>query len=557
MNGRYQEKLRRQFLKSAMLPILASFAIFALLLTAYSEGFARYSLGTHADQAKKTADSIYDFYASYLTDEEAQTDLVSFLKGEMSDRLMTYSFRMRCSEEPARADLLLLNAQGEQVYYSGRSDVTLVYPEYYRETLFETRPRDRSILSRFYFFLGDASWILNAVVFDESGDPVGQAFLLMREDDLVNAFRLPGYEIVLHDSNHLAAMTTNHALVDNRHRMPSAGFGVYSDGSNSYLVQSEPLTRSDAGVTVFAARRDWKGYVIPYLGILLFLLALITYESARFSRNLALASARSLEKLHSELSSVRKDPDLRLSLDSDDEFSDIAGSINRLLDRISELNRTSLDLERNRNDLEKAQLKARFHPHFIYNTLESIRFAILMDDSKRASDMLLALTSLLRYSVDHNDYISLEEDAEHIREYLDIMQFRYGKRFRYSFDIAPDTLSYLIPPLFIQPLLENSLKYGFAEQDNLELSVKTWMEGDSLHILVKDDGIGMTPEELSLQRRLLEEGQFAKGHFGIGLVARSLKLQYGEGSTVELDSEYGEGLTVSLTLEKKVEQNGL
>ena len=549
MNGRYQEKLRRQFLKSAMLPILASFAIFALLLTAYSEGFARYSLGTHADQAKKTADSIYDFYASYLTDEEAQTDLVSFLKGEMSDRLMTYSFRMRCSEEPARADLLLLNAQGEQVYYSGRSDVTLVYPEYYRGLLFSLRPKDRSVLSRFTYFLGEAGWILNSVVFDETGTPQGQAFLLLTENDLATAFHHAGYEVVLSDNGGLAAMTTTQDLVDSRHRLTTEG--------TSYLTRTVSLNDAPVNVTVFAPRGNWRGYILPYLAGLLIILGLIAYESNRFSRDLALASARSLEKLHSELSSVRKDPDLRLSLDSDDEFSDIAGGINRLLDRVNELNRTSLDLERNRNDLEKAQLKAQFHPHFIYNTLESIRFAILMDDSKRASDMLLALTSLLRYSVDHNDYISLEEDAEHIREYLDIMQFRYGKRFRYSFDIAPDTLSYLIPPLFIQPLLENSLKYGFAEQDNLELSVKTWMEGDSLHILVKDDGIGMTPEELSLQRRLLEEGQFAKGHFGIGLVARSLKLQYGEGSTVELDSEYGEGLTVSLTLEKKVEQNGL
>ena len=67
----------------------------------------------------------------------------------------------------------------------------------------------------------------------------------------------------------------------------------------------------------------------------------------------------------------------------------------------------------------------------------------------------------------------------------------------------------------------------------------------------------MTTEELALQRKLLEEGQFAEGHFGIGLVARSLKLQYGEGSTVTLDSEYGEGLTVELTLQKKVVQNGI
>ena len=540
-----------------MLPILLCFVFFAVVLLAYSEGFMRYNLNRGAQQAREKADEIYASLTGYLTDPGAQADLLAYCNGEISDRAMTYSFRMKCSDEPVRADLLLLDFQGKQIYYSGRSDVTAVHPEYYRETLFETRQKDHSILSRFYFFLGDASWILNAVVFDESGDPVGQAFLLMREDDLVNAFRQPGYEIVLYNSNHLAAMTTSHTLLDNRHRVLSAGFGLYSDENSSYLVKSEHLDKIGANVAVFAARRDWKGYVFPYLGILLFLMILITYESTRFSRNLAMDSAGSLQNLHSELSGIRKGTQQRVSIESDDEFSDIAGSINRLLDQVEALNQKSLALERARNDLEKAQIKAQFHPHFIYNTLESIRFAILMDDGKRASEMLLALTSLLRYSVEHNDYISLDEDMEHIREYLDIMRFRYGERFTYTFDIADDTRHYLIPPLFVQPLLENSLKYGFAVKDSLELSVKTWLSDESLHIRVRDNGIGMTPEELSLQRKLLEEGQFAEGHFGIGLVARSLKLQYGEGSTVDLDSEYGKGLTVELTLQKKVKQNGI
>lgn len=553
MNGRYQEKLQKQFLKSTMLPILLCFALFAVVLLVYSEGFSRYNLNRSVQTAKAKADGIYEKLSGYLSDPDAQADICAFYDGDVSERAMTYSFRMKCSDEPVRADLLLLNARGEEVYYSGRSDVTAVYPEYYREVLFETRPVDCSVLSRFYFFLGDARWILNAVVFDDSGDPVGQAFLLVTEEDLASAFHQPGYEVVLYDSSHLAAMTTSESLVDNRHRMPSAGFGNYSDDNTTYLVQSSSLAKVNASVAVFGARRDRRGYVIPYLGTLLALLALITLESMRFSRDLAMDSARSLQKLYAELTGVRKNTELRVSIDSDDEFSDIAGSINRLLDRVESLNQKSLALERARNDLAKAQIKAQFHPHFIYNTLESIRFAILMDDGKRASDMLLALTSLLRYSVDHNDYISLDEDMEHIREYLDIMRFRYGERFTYTFDIADDTRSYLIPPLFVQPLLENSLKYGFSSRDSLELFVTTWLQDGALHIRIRDTGMGMTPEELALQRKLLEEGQFAEGHFGIGLVARSLRLQYGEGSTVELDSEYGKGLIVELTLQKKVE----
>ena len=128
------------------------------MLLVYSEGFTRYNLNRGAQQAKAKADEIYDSLTGYLTDADAQTDLLAYCSGEISDRAMTYSFRMKCSDEPVRADLLLLDFQGKQIYYSGRSDVTAVHPEYYRETLFETRQKDHSILSRFYFFLGDASW---------------------------------------------------------------------------------------------------------------------------------------------------------------------------------------------------------------------------------------------------------------------------------------------------------------------------------------------------------------------------------------------------------------
>ena len=557
VNGRYQEKLQKQFLRSTILPILICFAVFAAVLLAYSEGFTRFSLNESARQAKEQADEVYSYYASYLSNKEAREDILSFIDGEISDRLMTYSFRMHCSDEPVRAELLLLDAEGKQIYYSGRSDVTALHPEYYRETLFETRPRDRSILSRFYYFLGDASWLLNAVVFNDAGDAMGQAFIQMSEGDLELAFRQPGCEVVLSDSGGLAAMTTNESMLDHRHRLVLNGASFFSDGNASYMIRTLPLTGTNASISVLSQRPNWRGYIIPYFAALLIILGLIAYQSTRFGKDLALDSARSLEKLHAEMASVQKDPEVRISVDTDDEFSEIAGGINRMLDTVQELNQKSLALERSRNDLAKAQIKAQFHPHFIYNTLESIRFAILMDDSKKASDMLLTLTSLLRYSVEHNDFITLEEDMEHIREYLDIMRFRYGNRFRYRFEIAEDTKPYLIPPLFVQPLLENSLKYGFADQDALELSVRTWLDGEELHIHISDNGIGMTEEELALQRRLLEEGQFAEGHFGIGLVARSLKLQYGEDSRVDLDSEYGKGLTVELTLKKKVDSDGI
>lgn len=559
MNGRYKEKLQKQFIKSTLIPLVIFFGIVTLALSVYINGYGYYTLKHWSERTTTEMTKIYDHYEEYLHSNTAQESMNAVLSGTVSHNKMTQEFRTYCFGSPVDAELLLLDGQGESAYFSGDEQLLQPHLKYYTRLLFENQLRGNANRNTVYHYTPANMhlWFLLAPIKGADGAFAGQALVLIDAADLAEYFRNSSYETVITDRSGVAISSTNNALLDSRNIFPINADGRQEIHNAEYLVQRTDVFEADLYIYTLSARQDWSGYYILGCGALLIMAALFLLQSRKFARQLAAGSAQSLEKLHAEMAAVSENPQHKIEINSDDEFGDIAQRINHMLAEIQTLNEKSLALERSRNDMEIAQIKSYFRPHFIYNTLESIHFSILMNDTEQAGAVLMKLTSLLRYSVDNTvAFFTLEEDMEHLKEYMDIMQFRHGDRFTWNFDIAEDTRHYLVPPLFIQPLVENSLKYGFVERERVHIEVRAWMEGDALQLTISDNGIGMTPEQLEAQRKLVQEGRMEGGHFGIGLIARSVRLQYGEGSSVTLDSCLGEGLTVHLHLKRRLD-NGI
>lgn len=559
MNGRYKEKLQNQFIKSTLIPLVIFFGIVTLALSVYINGYGYYNLKRWSEQTAEQMTEIYNHYEEYLRSSAPQERMNDVLSGAVSHKKMTQEFRTYCLGSPVGAELLLLNGQGEAVYFSGDEQLLQPHLKYYARLLFENQLRGGMSRDTVYHYTpADMHlWLLLTPLKGEEWSFSGQALVLIDAVDLAEHFRNSSYETVITDKSGIAVTSTNNALLDSRSFFPVNSDGRQKIHEEEYLVQRADVLGTGIQTYTLSARQDWSGYYILGCGALLIMAALFLLQSRKFARQLAAGSAQSLEKLHAEMAAVSENPQHKIEINSDDEFGDIAQRINHMLAEIQTLNEKSLALERSRNDMEIAQIKSYFRPHFIYNTLESIHFSILMNDTEQAGAVLMKLTSLLRYSVDNTAaFFTLEEDMEHLKEYMDIMQFRHGDRFTWDFDIAEDTRQYLVPPLFIQPLVENSLKYGFVERERIHIAVRAWMENDALQLTISDNGIGMTPEQLEAQRKLVREGRMEGGHFGIGLIARSVRLQYSEGSSVTLDSRPGEGLTVHLHLKRRLD-NGI
>ena len=263
-------------------------------------------------------------------------------------------------------------------------------------------------------------------------------------------------------------------------------------------------------------------------------------------------NAASIEYLVQELRYIRKtDSSHRIVMDRDDEFSEVAHQTNYMLDALKAMGERNTELLRRSNRFEIEQLTAQMNPHFLYNTLEIIRTLALFD-GVRAEQVITKLTQVLRYSIDFSrDEVPLSDDIFYIQNYLDIQRFRFGDRFRCELDIAPECMSRLVPKLLLQPLLENSIKYGFRNVMELHIRVEGRLEGTTLLFRVRDDGGGMDEAGAQELKEQLYTHDMNSPSIGLRNLSRRLYLKYGAGSGVEIFNEAGRGFEVLVRIEDR------
>ncbi|MGM9539576.1 histidine kinase [Anaerovibrio sp.] len=203
---------------------------------------------------------------------------------------------------------------------------------------------------------------------------------------------------------------------------------------------------------------------------------------------------------------------------------------------------------------EMRQLEAQFHPHFIFNTLENIKFMIRLNPAA-AVKMVVNLSSILRYGINNLvQEVTLAEEWKYTRAYLEIMQYRFGKRLHCEFDLQVDMDRVKIPKLIFQPILENAIKYGEAEDGSISVRLGVYeMEGE-LIISVANGGAPIPPEQMKALQLLLQGRDNPTVHTGIYNVHRRLRLMYGEKYGVAVHSGEQGGTLVELKLPLSMRQ---
>jgi len=177
-----------------------------------------------------------------------------------------------------------------------------------------------------------------------------------------------------------------------------------------------------------------------------------------------------------------------------------------------------------------AALQAQMEPHFVFNALNTIA-AFIRTDPERARRLVLAFAEHLRRRLARpGEFVTLEDELRHVRSYLDLEQARFGAQLQVTVDAAPDALAVRLPPLLVQPLVENAIKHGKTDRP-LHLLVRARVRRGRLRVTVRDDGRGIARDVLE---RVLEPGVGEGTGLGLANVHRRLIAHYGEG--VELRS---------------------
>lgn len=208
-------------------------------------------------------------------------------------------------------------------------------------------------------------------------------------------------------------------------------------------------------------------------------------------------------------------------------------------------------------DLEIKNLEEQFNPHFVFNVMESVRYQIGEDPSK-AQGMLLAFSTLMRYSANHGQKkVTLETDIDYLNDFLMLQKIRYNNALSFEFDIPDELLDCLIPKLFLQPIVENSIKHGYVRGKILKIRISVRQENDKLIFTVVDNGVGIDNERLkeindSLNKELSED---IIQHVGLYNIENVIKKLYGDQYGLTIDSNTKEGTMVRITIPYEVEDD--
>lgn len=243
--------------------------------------------------------------------------------------------------------------------------------------------------------------------------------------------------------------------------------------------------------------------------------------------------------------------DVAFPVVSRDEAGLVGSAFNRMIDRIKTLIQDIYAVEERKKEAELQSLQHQINPHFIYNTLESIRMTAVLSDNKEVATMSQLLGKLLRYSIHGGlESVPIAKEWEHLGIYVQLLNYRYGSRFELELPDPSETEGLCVIKLIFQPIVENAVYHGLHEsRSGMRIRVLCRQEGKDLLFEVADDGQGMEEETLrKLQASLLRAPEDDNTGIGLRNVNERIKLKYGEAYGLSIRSRSGQGTIVTVRL---------
>jgi len=284
---------------------------------------------------------------------------------------------------------------------------------------------------------------------------------------------------------------------------------------------------------------DTKQIALLLAGVVVLALIIVFLVTKRLTN--------SLSKLVKDIEAVpKKGLKRRLVYEGTYETNQIGTAFNSMMDELQVYVEKLIEAQKQQRHAELAALQQQINPHFLYNTMASIKFLVMMGEREEAEKTIDAFITLLQNTIGNVDEsVTVELELQNLKNYVLINQKRYGDRIQVQFMVSPDCLDYLIPKLILQPFIENSFFHAFNKTAKGTISVLVWKEADDLVCEIADDGDGMaacTDLPNTNRNRQLFSG------IGVKNVHERIQLLYGTSYGVTITSETGQGTKVSLRL---------
>jgi two-component system sensor histidine kinase YesM len=220
---------------------------------------------------------------------------------------------------------------------------------------------------------------------------------------------------------------------------------------------------------------------------------------------------------------------VRVNISSRDEFGKLGKTFNMMFSQLQRHLETELAEQKRKSEMQFHILQAQINPHFLYNTLDSIRWLAVLKNIGSIAEMCGSLISLLKYNLNSSDPTStLQEELDSVKNYITIQKFRYSDNFEFSIRAAPETLSCETVRFILQPLVENSIVHGFEDvSEGYSIRIKTYLAGGLLHIKVIDNGAGMDPQQIT-ELNSDRQTRYRFNRIGVANIRERIRLYFGK-----------------------------
>lgn len=379
---------------------------------------------------------------------------------------------------------------------------------------------------------------------------LGCMFITYKINELISNYEYykKGQMIILNDAAHVLYQTDSD-LVSNT--LYDINQELYSTNKLSIVLSSYVLVEKVDSITVISYMDQQEAAKMPYYlwltllcigAVLLFLGAmLVHFHLKNLSKRLENILV-GMEQVESGNLSVRID-----NGKEKDELHLIGERFNHMCERLDAYIEKSYMAEIAQKNAEVSALQSQINPHFLYNTLESIRMKAISNGDKEVGKMLYGLAVIFRSQIKDENHITLARELHYCKKYLELFEFRYQNKFDFAVDCDDEYMQVSVIKFIVQPIIENYFVHGIRLEDSdnyLKISVQK--DGDDMVILVEDNGSGMTDVEIIAKNLELQEKTTSNKSIGIRNVQLRMAAEYGSGYGLYLRRAPERGLIVEL-----------
>ena len=285
----------------------------------------------------------------------------------------------------------------------------------------------------------------------------------------------------------------------------------------------------------------WGYMIVIMLAVILAAIVAAMYVSDRICRPVG-------ELTEAMTAAAEGDLQVRAEVESRDEIGELADDFNYMMDQMNQLIGQLVEEEKKKKDAELEALQYQITPHFMYNTLNSIRSAALIKGEKELAGVIGDFVQLLQASVSKKGKMySLTEEIEMLKKYISVQEFRFGSSIDAEYDITDEAGACIVPRLILQPLVENAIIHGMDMKSGGRLTISAEYSDGRLCMKVSDNGRGMSPEEIDQLLSSRERKTRGLTAVGVPNIIDRLRIYYGDEGTLAYESG-DEGTTAVIVM---------